>query len=370
MANSDSIGLALKAFFGDTLRQDLRQGYKKLFNNVSSKGNELAKAIKGQYINDLSSEFQDYATKTLSLPQETYEKLDQTFRARLKKGIKGKALSTEKVEKLQKEIVNDYLTEVRAPEEEEIFKALQENIDTSKQEVKDQWHKVRSERAKRGAETRKINQLDKRITEAQENIRAIDNSADYALELEGLNSSDSSKIAADVNYKQPVPKDQQVGIKTIEQSKNKREIDVFNPDADITLSDADFELPKTNKPLLPDGSIEATTTTTEEEFFNVKTGKTSKQTTTKTSPVYDYQMNKNKARKAPQNAFWSRNNKYDNPNFIHQGEDVTKEANKNYALYGKAALGVAVAGTALCTALSSTGGQQNNAQLYGQQPLY
>ena len=52
------------------------------------------------------------------------------------------------------------------------------------------------------------------------------------------------------------------------------------------------------------------------------------------------------------------------------GESVTKEANKNYALYGKAALGVAVSGTALCTALSSTGGQQNNAQLYGQQPLY
>lgn len=36
----------------------------------------------------------------------------------------------------------------------------------------------------------------------------------------------------------------------------------------------------------------------------------------------------------------------------------------------KVALGTAVAGGALCAALSSSRGQQNNAQLYGQQPLY
>ena len=36
----------------------------------------------------------------------------------------------------------------------------------------------------------------------------------------------------------------------------------------------------------------------------------------------------------------------------------------------KIALGTAVTGAALCAALSSSRGQQNNAQLYGQQPLY
>lgn len=36
----------------------------------------------------------------------------------------------------------------------------------------------------------------------------------------------------------------------------------------------------------------------------------------------------------------------------------------------KVALGTAVTGAALCAALSSSRGQQNNAQLYGQQPLY
>ena len=36
----------------------------------------------------------------------------------------------------------------------------------------------------------------------------------------------------------------------------------------------------------------------------------------------------------------------------------------------KVALGTAVTGAALCAALSASRGQQNNAQLYGQQPLY
>ena len=36
----------------------------------------------------------------------------------------------------------------------------------------------------------------------------------------------------------------------------------------------------------------------------------------------------------------------------------------------KAALGTAVVGAGICAALSSSRGQQNNAQLYGQQPLY
>lgn len=46
------------------------------------------------------------------------------------------------------------------------------------------------------------------------------------------------------------------------------------------------------------------------------------------------------------------------------------EASDMIGSVGRAALGTAVAGGALMAALSSSRGQQNNAQLYGQQPLY
>lgn len=56
-------------------------------------------------------------------------------------------------------------------------------------------------------------------------------------------------------------------------------------------------------------------------------------------------------------------------------KDTFKLNNNNtneqpWASTAKAALGTAVAGGALMAALSSSRGQQNNAQLYGQQPLY
>lgn len=59
---------------------------------------------------------------------------------------------------------------------------------------------------------------------------------------------------------------------------------------------------------------------------------------------------------------------YDNPEF-----DILNQSQSNQQSWGltaKAVLGTAVGGAALCAALSSSRGQQNNAQLYGQQPLY
>lgn len=50
--------------------------------------------------------------------------------------------------------------------------------------------------------------------------------------------------------------------------------------------------------------------------------------------------------------------------------DTGTEANASFGSVGRAALGTAVGGAALMAALSGSRGQQNNAQLYGQQPLY
>ena len=59
-------------------------------------------------------------------------------------------------------------------------------------------------------------------------------------------------------------------------------------------------------------------------------------------------------------------------NFDESRFDVLDENSSDtpWSSTAKAALGTAVAGGALMAALSSSRGQQNNAQLYGQQPLY
>lgn len=53
-------------------------------------------------------------------------------------------------------------------------------------------------------------------------------------------------------------------------------------------------------------------------------------------------------------------------------EEFDELYNKNtpWSTTARAALGTAVVGAGICAALSSSRGQQNNAQLYGQQPLY
>lgn len=57
---------------------------------------------------------------------------------------------------------------------------------------------------------------------------------------------------------------------------------------------------------------------------------------------------------------------------ISNGIDEMNELSKGsqWSRSAKIVLGTAVTGAALCAALSSSRGQQNNAQLYGQQPLY
>lgn len=64
------------------------------------------------------------------------------------------------------------------------------------------------------------------------------------------------------------------------------------------------------------------------------------------------------------------------PNYDYASPDIFKlkkpqiDDNAQWANGMKIALGTAVTGAALCAALSASRGQQNNAQLYGQQPLY
>jgi len=54
------------------------------------------------------------------------------------------------------------------------------------------------------------------------------------------------------------------------------------------------------------------------------------------------------------------------------GKSLLDKSSENsaWSSTAKAALGTAVVGAGICAALSSNRGQQNNAQLYGQQPLY
>ena len=56
--------------------------------------------------------------------------------------------------------------------------------------------------------------------------------------------------------------------------------------------------------------------------------------------------------------------------FIPRSQYGSQQEETPWSRGMKIALGTAVTGAALCAALSSSRGQQNNAQLYGQQPLY
>lgn len=56
--------------------------------------------------------------------------------------------------------------------------------------------------------------------------------------------------------------------------------------------------------------------------------------------------------------------------FIPRSQYRSQQEETPWSRGMKVALGTAVTGAALCAALSSSRGQQNNAQLYGQQPLY
>lgn len=192
-------------------------------------------------------------------------------------------------------------------------------------------------------------QRDLSIKQQQAQILAQDNSANYALELEGLNSSDPNKISAIKNELATVPEDQRINIRTTSEPKP------------INVS---YSSTNPNEVQLRDQR--ATTNLMYQTGLIDK-----KEATLRNKRAYKEMFNKsnkeNELRKARIAAGYgdtealARLDKLEPP-------PINDDA--PWANGIKIALGTAVTGAALCAALSSSRGQQNNAQLYGQQPLY
>ena len=119
--------------------------------------------------------------------------------------------------------------------------------------------------------------------------------------------------------------------------------------------------------IVPDGMK---TQITQKDSFNVGTGQTVRTYEPKVTKYgFDYEQEGFKTPQMPENVerrkpgepiqFW--NKRMYRP---------VEENSTTWSSTAKAALGTAVVGAGICAALSSNRGQQNNAQLYGQQPLY